>query len=118
MVLFADLFMLKTILRNLISNSIKFTGRNGHIKIYAIKNGSNITISVSDNGIGIETGLAEKIFDITQIISTRGTENESGTGLGLLICKEFVEKHGGKIVVESKPGAGSIFKFSLAAGGY
>ncbi len=112
---FADTDMLKTVLRNLISNAIKFTGNGGTINISARKNPENVTISVSDNGIGIKAENKIKLFDISQVISTTGTASEKGTGLGLLICKEFVEKHGGKIWVESEPGKGSDFKFTLPA---
>src|ERR1035437_4039054 len=106
---FADADMLKTVLRNLASNAIKFTNNGGTISINAIENSSNVTISVSDNGIGISPENLIKLFDISQVLSTKGTAKETGTGLGLLLCKEFVEKHGGKIWVESECGKGSIF---------
>jgi PAS domain S-box-containing protein len=109
----ADVNMLNTILRNLISNAIKFTNSDGRIDIYAEKNHKNVTITVSDNGIGIETEAIKKMFDVSQFYSTTGTANEKGTGLGLLLCKEFVEKHGGKIWVESELGKGSNFKFTM-----
>jgi len=109
----ADKNMLNTVLRNLVSNSIKFTNKNGRIDIYAEKNHSKVTISVSDNGVGIEPDTLNKLFEISQKISTDGTENEKGTGLGLLLCKEFVEKHGGKIWVESELGKGSDFQFTM-----
>jgi len=112
-VIFADSNMIKTILRNLISNAIKFTNNGGHIDISALKTSSNITISVADNGIGITPNALSKFFDISQTITTSGTSNETGTGLGLFICKEFVEKHGGKIWVESAPGNGSVFYFTI-----
>ncbi len=111
--IFADKNMINTILRNLVSNSIKFTNKNGQIDIYAETNHTNVIITVSDNGIGIETDTLNKLFDISQKISTDGTENEKGTGLGLLLCKEFVEKHNGKIWVESELGKGSDFKFTM-----
>ena len=110
---FADNNMLNTVLRNLVSNSIKFTNKNGRIDIYAEIIQSNITITVSDNGIGIEPEILNKLFDISHKITKSGTANETGTGLGLLLCKEFVEKHGGKIWVESEVGKGSTFKFTL-----
>ena len=110
---FADIDMLKTVLRNLVSNSIKFTNNGGAIKISAKQTYSEITISVSDNGIGIESEDLTKLFDISQVLTTTGTAKETGTGLGLLLCKEFVEKHGGKIWVESEEGKGSDFKFTL-----
>jgi PAS domain S-box-containing protein len=110
---FADIDMVKTILRNLVSNAIKFTNKNGVINISTIQTQRGTTISVSDNGIGIEPDNLAKLFDISQVLSTTGTSEETGTGLGLLLCKEFVEKHGGKIWVESEIGKGSIFYFSL-----
>ena len=110
---FADSDMIKTVLRNLVSNAIKFTNNGGTININAGQTNSNVNISVSDNGIGIEHDNLAKLFDISQVITTKGTEKETGTGLGLLICKEFVEKHGGIIWVESELGKGSNFKFML-----
>jgi two-component system sensor histidine kinase/response regulator len=100
-------------LRNLVSNAIKFTNKGGIIKISAERNSGYATISVSDNGIGIKPGNLSKLFDITEVITTRGTGDETGTGLGLLLCKGFVEKHGGTIWVESESGKGSVFKFTL-----
>jgi signal transduction histidine kinase len=111
--IFADGDMLKTIIRNLVSNAIKFTNNGGHIYINAEKNSENIVISVSDNGIGISDDDLKKLFDISEVLTKKGTAGESGTGLGLLLCKEFVEKHNGKIWVESEIGKGSDFKFSL-----
>jgi signal transduction histidine kinase len=110
---FADNDLLKTVLRNLISNAIKFTNFGGAININAEQKDSNVTISVSDNGIGIAHDELLKLFDISEVITTKGTAKETGTGLGLLLCKEFVEKHGGKIWVESEVGKGSDFKFTL-----
>jgi PAS domain S-box-containing protein len=111
--LFADENMLKTVLRNLVSNAIKFTNKNGRIDIYSEINNANMIITVSDNGLGIEPDTLIKLFDISHKISTDGTANEKGTGLGLILCKEFVEKHGGKIWVESELGKGSNFTFTL-----
>ena len=110
---YADEDMLKTILLNLVSNAIKFTNSGGKISINAEQNSENVTISVSDNGVGISSDNLSKLFDISEVLSTKGTAGESGTGLGLLLCKEFVEKHGGKIWVESEEGKGSVFKFTL-----
>ena len=112
-IIFADNDMLKTVLRNLVSNAIKFTNNSGVINISAEVNSENVTISVSDNGIGIPSENLAKLFDISEVLSTKGTAGETGTGLGLLLCKEFVEKHGGKIWVESTVGEGSDFKFTL-----
>ena len=110
---FADDDMLKTVLRNLVSNAIKYTNKNGEVNINAEENFGNIIISVSDNGIGIANDELTKLFNISEVITTKGTANERGTGLGLLICKDFVVKHGGKIWVESEVGKGSDFKFTL-----
>ena len=111
--IFADERMTKTVLRNLISNAIKFTNPEGGIEIRVDQNQNFMIISVTDNGIGIEPEILSKLFDITQVVSTNGTANEKGTGLGLLLCKEFIEKHGGKIWVESELGIGSSFIFTL-----
>ena len=109
----ADAYMIKTIMRNLISNAIKFTKPGGNIDIRAEKSGKKIIISVCDNGIGLATSKLKELFDIAIPQSTPGTAKESGTGLGLFICKEFVEKHDGTIWAESEEGIGSCFKFSL-----
>jgi PAS domain S-box-containing protein len=110
---FADSNMLKTVMRNLVSNSIKFTNIGGVINIKAEGGTENTLITISDNGIGITQDNLLKLFDLGKIYTTTGTANETGTGLGLLLCKEFVEKHGGKIWVESEVGKGSNFKFTL-----
>jgi signal transduction histidine kinase len=114
---FVDIDMLKTIIRNLVSNAIKFTNNDGAININAEENFENVTISVSDNGIGIAHDELKKLFNISEIITTKGTAGETGTGLGLLLCKEFVGKHGGEIWVESEVGKGSEFKFTLPMSG-
>ncbi len=110
---YADKNMLLTILRNLIHNAIKFTDRNGEIVIQARQEKEIILISVSDNGVGVDEKTLNKLFSPDIGYTTPSTANEHGSGLGLLICKEFVEKHGGTIRVESKPGNGSIFHFTL-----
>ncbi len=111
--IFADIDLIKTVLRNLVSNAIKFTFTGGVININAEENPEYITISVSDNGVGIPPDDLKKLFSISEVLSTKGTANEKGTGLGLLLCKEFVEKHGGKIWVKSEVGKGSEFIFTL-----
>jgi len=112
---FADPDMLKTVLRNLISNAIKFTNSGGAINIAAEQSESYTTITISDNGVGMSSVDSAKLFDMSLINTTIGTANEKGTGLGLLLCKEFVEKHSGKIWVVSEPGNGSAFNFTLPA---
>ncbi len=114
LILSADLNMFKTILRNLISNAIKFTNKNGIISVYSQKiDINNAIITVSDNGVGIDEENQNKIWELSQSHSTTGTANEMGGGFGLVLCKEFVEKHGSKIWVESKVGQGSDFKFIM-----
>jgi two-component system sensor histidine kinase/response regulator len=110
---FADLQMLNSLLRNLLSNALKFTPENGLIEIDAIKKNNNIEISVKDSGVGISELNLKKILDPEQPIQTVGTNKEAGSGLGLLLCKDFVEKNGGKIWVESEEGKGSTFTFTL-----
>jgi PAS domain S-box-containing protein len=111
---YADTNMLTSILRNLLSNSIKFTPQNGQINLYTKLSGQNfVEIQIVDNGIGIEPERAKNIFNIGKSTSTFGTDNEKGSGLGLLLCKEFVEKNGGEIWVNSEPGKGSSFNFTL-----
>jgi signal transduction histidine kinase len=110
---FADKEMLNTVCRNLISNAIKFTKPEGEIFISAIEKQTEIMVSVSDNGVGISKTNIGKLFRIDQNYTTSGTNREQGTGLGLLLCKEFVEKHGGQIRVDSLEGIGSTFSFTL-----
>ena len=112
-IVFADTNMLNTIMRNIISNAIKFTGIGGIIHIYAEQNNTDVIISVSDNGTGISPKILSNLFNITKMHSTKGTANEKGTGLGLLVCKTFVEKHGGRIWVVSELGKGRAFKFTI-----
>lgn len=109
----ADSNMLKTILRNLISNAIKFTIRKGWVKISVKEKDKYAEISIADNGIGMSEATIAKLFRIDQSNSNPGTENEKGTGLGLILCKEFVEFNKGKIWAESNNGKGSIFKFTI-----
>ena len=111
--IYADEDMLSAIIRNLISNAIKYTANNGEITIKLANSDNYIQISVIDNGIGITKENLQKIFKIDSQISTLGTNNEKGTGLGLILCKEFIEKHNGKIWMESELGKGSAFHFTL-----
>ncbi|MDD2526011.1 MAG: HAMP domain-containing sensor histidine kinase, partial [Bacteroidales bacterium] len=112
-IVFADKAMINTVLRNLIANAIKFTKPGGEINISAVKQHNEVIVSVSDTGVGMSQDKLGKIFQLDQSCSTLGTNKEKGTGLGLILCKEFVEKHGGKIWVESKEDIGSTFYFTL-----
>lgn len=109
----ADDNMLRSILHNLLTNAIKFTEPGGYVKFRATLAGNFYVVSVIDNGIGIKQDDIGKIFSIGIQYSTVGTSNEKGTGLGLTLCKEMIEKHGGSIWVESKLGAGSSFRFTM-----
>ncbi|HAQ19634.1 MAG TPA: hypothetical protein DCR40_10450 [Prolixibacteraceae bacterium] len=111
--IFADRNMIDLVLRNLISNAIKFTNKKGKISITIVEQDQEILTCITDNGIGISENKLATIFDIDKPKNTLGTENEQGTGLGLILCKDFIENHGGKIWVESAPGNGSTFTFSL-----
>ena len=111
--IYADKNMIATILRNLIGNAIKFTPKNGKINLKSALKNNAVLITVSDTGIGIEPNNIAKLFKIGEIYYSKGTENEKGTGLGLILCKEFIEKHGGKIWVKSELGKGSDFKFTI-----
>jgi signal transduction histidine kinase len=113
---FADEQMLNTIIRNIVSNSIKFTNDGGKISIDSLLINDSVQISIKDNGVGMNKETSEKLFLLDQFISTKGTRGEKGTGLGLVLCKEFVEKHRGKIMVESELGKGSNFIFTLPIG--
>ncbi len=120
LIAYADKYMLSTVLRNLVSNAIKFTVEGGTVVVNAreiidIEGFGNkiLEVSVEDTGIGIEKERIEHIFNMEGNYSTKGTGGELGTGLGLILCKEFIEKHGGKIWVESELGKGSIFKFII-----
>ena len=112
---FADANMVKTILRNLISNSIKFTFKGGEIQLDAKVNKNKVTYSVTDDGIGIAESDIKKLFRMDVNPKTIGQSKEKGTGLGLILCKEFVEINRGEIWVKSEFGKGSSFLFSLPA---
>jgi len=113
---FADVRMTQTILRNLISNAIKFTKPGGTVSVLAESNAGYVTIKVIDTGVGMDEKDVDKLFRADISHTTKGTAKESGTGLGLMLCKDLVEKQGGKIRVESKKDQGSTFYFTLPAG--
>ena len=109
-----DQKMTETIFRNLISNALKFTNNGGIIVIKAEPvSPDELTISVTDSGIGMNTEIIEKLFQLNEQSNRKGTDGESSSGLGLLICKDLVEKQGGRIWAESKENIGSTFHFTL-----
>jgi len=111
---YADGEMLNSILGNLISNAVKFTSKGGKIKVSSKETEDNmVEIAVQDTGVGMSVPLSEKLFKMEEQVGRRGTEGEESTGLGLLLCKEFVEKHGGKIWVDTNEKVGSTFYFTL-----
>jgi signal transduction histidine kinase len=109
----ADKNMIGLVLRNLISNGIKFTNEGGFIKITALQNDIRTEIIVSDNGVGLTQEDIDKLFRIDIHHSTAGTNNEMGTGLGLILCKEIIEKHSGEIRIESKPNQETKIIFTI-----
>jgi signal transduction histidine kinase/Tfp pilus assembly protein PilF len=111
----ADKNLLSTVIRNLIGNAIKFTYENGKIHVLAVQTNGEVKIAVTDDGIGIDPDDLDKLFRIDFNVTNLGTSDEKGTGLGLILCKEFVEKNGGIIWAESKPGEGSSFQFTIPA---
>lgn len=111
--IYCDKNLLLTILRNLINNAIKYSKKEGKIEVSTADEKGFIEFSVKDNGIGIPAENLEKLFDIKYSFSTKGTSNEEGTGLGLILCKEFVEIMGGKIWAEGTPDTGTTFKFTI-----
>jgi PAS domain S-box-containing protein len=112
--LYADQNMIRTVLRNLLSNAVKFSFPKGNIELETNLRNHQLTISITDHGTGINPDVLNKLFSLTeQATTTKGTANEKGTGLGLILCKEFVERNGGTISVKSKVGKGSTFSFTL-----
>ncbi len=112
---YADQDMVNLVLRNLVSNAMKFTNRGGTVCITSKKRDKFVELSVTDTGVGISKERIGKLFRIDENCTTRGTEDEKGTGLGLILCKEFVEKNKGKIWVESKLGEGTSINFTFPA---
>jgi PAS domain S-box-containing protein len=107
--LYTSEFIISTLLRNLISNGIKFTPHNGYVKISSSVSKKYVDIIIEDSGIGMSKGLVDKLFKIDYSVSRKGTDNESGTGLGLILCNEFIKKIGGNILVQSQESKGSKF---------
>ena len=113
---YADRELIEFVLRNLLDNAIKFTAKGGTISIQAHSSATDVIVSVTDTGIGMDTASLRALFK-DSALSTRGTEGKKGSGLGLKLCKEFVHSHGGEIWVESELGKGSTFSFSLSTSG-
>lgn len=114
---FGDENMITTICRNLLSNALKFTPSGGKVEIFAEKLDETLKVFVSDTGVGIKQDVIENLFNIDKNYTTKGTDDEPGTGLGLVLCKEFVEKNNGEIIVTSEPGNGSTFIFTIPLSG-
>lgn len=112
---YADRYLLQTILRNLISNALKFTRAGGKVEVFAVKKAGMLEISVKDSGIGITPEMKENLFKFMSVNNRKGTEGEPSTGLGLVVCKDFAEKMGGTLNVESVPDSGSRFYFTIPA---
>ncbi len=110
---YADRAMVVTVLRNLLTNAVKFSYEGGSIWVEVVRLSHEIRFIVRDSGVGMPKDVVNKLFDSNKQNSTPGTNNEKGTGIGLLLCKDFVERHGGRIWAESQPGQGSVISFSL-----
>jgi signal transduction histidine kinase len=115
--LIGDENMINSVIRNLLTNAIKFTPQNGKVSVVLAEENGSCALSVSDTGIGIAPDRLDTLFSIETKHKTKGTDQEPGTGLGLILCKEFVGKHGGRIEVTSKTGEGSIFRVLLPVKG-
>jgi PAS domain S-box-containing protein len=111
--IFADPDMIETVIRNLVSNAIKFTNSDGAINVNVINFDDSVTVEVEDNGIGMSKEVANNLFNLEKKVTTKGTNNEQGTGLGLIICKEFIERHKGTILVKSELGVGTTISFTI-----
>jgi two-component system, sensor histidine kinase and response regulator len=113
LLVWADKHMLYTVMRNFVGNAIKYNYKNGLVEINASLSNTDVIISVRDNGIGMSPDIKDSLFRVDLGKSIKGTDGEKGTGLGLILCKEFVEKHGGRIQVKSETGIGTTFSFNL-----
>lgn len=108
-----DITMIDTVLRNLLTNAIKFTRQGGTVTVSATQDAETVTVAVADTGVGIPAEKLPRLFQIDARYQCDGTAGEKGTGMGLILCKEFVEKNGGRIWAESELGAGTTFRFML-----
>ena len=100
-------------MRNIVANAIKFTNKGGKVEISSMQKKDHILISIKDNGIGMSEANLKKLFKIEEAYSTEGTNNEKGTGLGLILCKEFIKNHKGEIAAKSKLGKGTTFNITI-----
>ncbi len=105
--------MISVVISNLLSNAIKYTNQFGLIEVTHEKKGKNLVVSVNDSGIGMTDETESKLFNIDSVYSTEGTNKEKGTGIGLILCKEFIDYHNGEISFDSKVGVGTTFWFSI-----
>jgi signal transduction histidine kinase len=112
-VAFGDIDMINLVMRNLITNAIKFTGENGLVSVHSTTENNNRIIAIQDNGVGMSLENMKKLFNQHLHPTTKGTANEKGTGLGLILCKDFITRNGGNIWVESTKNKGTTFFFSL-----
>jgi len=113
-IVFADIDMLQSIMRNVVSNAVKFTPKGGNVSLSAKATEDNsVEISIKDTGIGMSKVMVDNLFKLDAQTNRTGTEGEPSSGLGLLLCKEFIEKHSGKIWVESEEGKGSVFHLTF-----
>ncbi|MFW6309588.1 MAG: ATP-binding protein [Prolixibacteraceae bacterium] len=111
---YADKKMITTVIRNLVNNSLKFSQRGGEINIFTqISKKGNVEINVKDSGVGIENTTINKLFQYGKTSSSKGTENETGSGFGLILCKELIEKNNGELIIESEKGDGTTVRFNL-----
>ena len=111
--LFADENMMKTVIRNLISNSIKFTKKDGFVTVHTVCEGENCKISISDTGIGMNNKLLSGVMSLDSKSTREGTNREAGSGLGLILCKEMIEMNFGTLEIESEENVGTTFTISL-----
>jgi signal transduction histidine kinase len=111
---YADKEMIEFVIRNLLSNAIKFSYRDSDVYIKATQDKERIKLQVLDSGMGLSVSKIQKLLHSNSSITRRGTEKEKGTGLGLLISKDFIKKNGGRLLIESEPGKGSCFSFSIS----
>ncbi len=110
---YCDAYMMNNVLRNLLGNAIKFTPQNGSVTVKVLSNNGFTELIISDTGIGIDPNILERLFKIEQNILSKGTKGETGSGLGLILCKEFIDRHKGTIFLQSKPGKGTTVTVKL-----